>query len=210
MMSVTLISPRSARPAAQSQSLSEGISSISKLRLLKYGISIYRFMRTPKYTRHSHYEINHQNLSSLKYDKLHVTCITIAGIALDVRVSRVYEQMFSWVHHVLASRYIIVLISDVHRMLLLRKQVLSSLVSHELQSKRKIAFSIKPREPVPMNIDHHQDLLVVREVIDLPVPGEGGVAAAELSEGVHVAAAVLIYETVHWELVQSLSGAGID
>ena len=170
-------------------------------------------MRIPKYTRHSHYEINHQNLSSLKYDKLHVTCITIAGIALDVRVSRVYDHMFRWAHllaHVLAGWKIIVLISDVHRMLLLGKEILSSLISHELQSKRKIAFSIKPREPVPMNIDHHQDLLVVVVVVDLPVPGEGGVAAAELSEGVHVAAAVLVDKTVHWELVQSLSGAEID
>ena len=61
-----------------------------------------------------------------------------------------------------------------------------------------------------MNIDHHQDLLVVRVVVDLPVPGEGGVAAAELREGVHVAAAVLVDKTVHWELVQSLSGAEID
>lgn len=61
-----------------------------------------------------------------------------------------------------------------------------------------------------MTRDHHQDLLVVRiKLVDLPVPGEGGVAAAELREGVHVAAAVLVDKTVHWELVQSLSGAEI-
>ena len=61
-----------------------------------------------------------------------------------------------------------------------------------------------------MTRDHHQDLLVVRwQVVDLPGPGEGGVAAAELREGVHVAAAVLIDKTVHRELVQSLSGAEI-
>ena len=59
---------------------------------------------------------------------------------------------------------------------------------------------------VPMY--HHNSLpVVLLPVVDLLLPGEGGVTTAELSEGVHIAAAVLIDEAVHRELVQSLSGA---
>ena len=54
---------------------------------------------------------------------------------------------------------------------------------------------------------HHNSLPVLLPVVDHLLPGEGGVPAAELSEGVHIAAAVLIDEAVHRELVQSLSGA---
>ena len=140
MMTLTLISPRSAQPAAPSPSLTEKISSISKLRLLKIGISIYRFRRIPKYNRHPHYEINHQNLSSLKYDKIHITCITIASIALDVCVPCIYQHMVSWAQ-MLAGITIVVFVSDVHRMLLLGKEVLSSLVTHERQSNEKLLLA---------------------------------------------------------------------